>query len=229
MGERGPVRVRACTQVHARDAAAARARPQRSVAPRGLSTRPMPSAPDALVRRRRPGATGRASRSSSRSQVVSSSAARSCEPRGDVAGRLRRRGRHEAARTTAAGSRCARRRARRRRAPAGPRRRARSAASRVEHADPAQARLQRAGELEVAPRRRRVGAQLAQLARAASAARCVERERARRRLRRYRTGSGGRQSCSLTRCARSLRAANAIVPGAKPTPAQSALMSWRWL
>ena len=29
--------------------------------------------------------------------------------------------------------------------------------------------------------------------------------------------------------ARSLSAANAIAPGAKPTPAQIALMSWRWL
>ena len=203
-----------------------RARPQQRRAARALDAADPAGAIGAWVAV--PGATGRRA-VVEQSQVGSSSAAAELEAGGDVAGGACRGARARRPRTRAAGCRrgrrahagCARGRGRPRRDVGVRARRAR----RRRRAAPGPSRRIRAP-----PGRRGVGAQARTSARAsAAAARWSSANDAVADGDRAEEEPVAARARSLIRCARSFSAANAIVPGAKPTPAQSAPMSWRWL
>ena len=230
MGERGPVGIGPRAQAQPPRPARSSSATTASVAPRGLSTRPIA---ERARRRARavavPGADGVGE------QVVEHVARRLelGRPAAPAAPRRRRSAgaarRARTRRRRAAGCRRGRRCARRPRARPGPTRR--GAARRPASSTPTPSSRART-EPANSSSRHAAAASTRSSRSAPRAASAALRGRPRARRRRRPTVPNRKRwpaSRSLIRCARSLSAANAIVPGANPTPAHSAPMSCRWL
>ena len=229
VGDGGPVRVGAGPQAQPRDAVAVALDDAARRAARALDAADADRLLLAAAARRRPARPGRRAGASRRSNVCRSSSAR-CSSRAWTSPAARvGHDRLEARRRRAAG--CSRGRPRRARPRARPARRRRGARASSASTTPMsrQPVLERGVEEELAPGARRRPSRSA----ASSVARAAHgvARRASSALPPTRTVPNRKRwpvSAALSRRARSVSAANGLLPAAKPTPAQTAAMSLRW-